>query len=130
MGESNTVVSAYTTIDMNFNINRKCWYSCLALSQPSPGFYVSALQFLKTLWEKEKLLVRAISPFTTLFSIRLKNFLPFSSNLKLSSAKSFSLKESKIGMWSKGLTLRHATKFRTRSRVVKDYINSLRSNWF
>ena len=49
--------------------------------------------FLKH-WEKEKLL--AISPFPTVFSTRLDNFLPFSSNLKLSSANSFSLEESKI----------------------------------
>ena len=33
----------------------------------------------------------AISPFPKVFSIRLENFLPFSSNFKLSSAKSFSL---------------------------------------
>ena len=29
----------------------------LTLSQTSPGFYVSAVRLLKTLWEKEKLLV-------------------------------------------------------------------------
>ena len=53
----------------------------LNLSQTYPGFYVSAVQvFRKTLWEKEKLLV--ISPFPTVFSIGLENFLPFSSNLK------------------------------------------------
>ena len=39
---------------------------------------------------------RAISPFPKVFSTRLDNFLPFSSNLKLSSAKSLSLEESKI----------------------------------
>ena len=38
----------------------------------------------------------AISPFPTVFSTRLDNFLPFSSNLTLSSANSFSLEESKI----------------------------------
>ena len=47
---------------------------------------------LKTLWEKE----RIISPFPTVFSIHLDNFLPFLSNLKLLSANSFSLEESKI----------------------------------
>ena len=36
-----------------------------------------------------------ISPFPTVFSTRLDTFLPFSSNLKLSSANSFSLEESK-----------------------------------
>ena len=34
--------------------------------------------------------------FPTLFSTHLENFLPFSSNLKLSSAESFRLEESKI----------------------------------
>ena len=34
--------------------------------------------------------------FSTVFSTCLDNFLPFSSNLKLSSANSFSLEESKI----------------------------------
>ena len=40
--------------------------------------------------------LRAISLFPTVFSTYLDNFLPFSSNLKLSSAKSFSLEMSKI----------------------------------
>ena len=34
--------------------------------------------------------------FPTVFSTRLDNFLPFSSNLKLSSANSLSLEDSKI----------------------------------
>ena len=46
--------------------------------------------------EKEKLLATSISPFTTVFSTHLDNFLPFSSNLKLLSANSFSLEEFKI----------------------------------
>ena len=37
-----------------------------------------------------------ISTFPTMSSTRLDNLLPFSSNLKLSSANSFSLEESKI----------------------------------
>ena len=39
---------------------------------------------------------RAISPFPTVFSTDLDNFLLFLSNLKLSSANSFNLEESKI----------------------------------
>ena len=50
---------------------------------------------LKTLWEKEKLLV-TVSPFPTVFSTQLDNFLPFSLNFKLLSANSLSLEESKI----------------------------------
>ena len=45
---------------------------------------------------KGEIAQRAISPFPTVFSTHLDNFLPFSSNLKLSSANSFSLEESKI----------------------------------
>ena len=39
------------------------------------------------------------APFPTVFSNHLDSFLPFSSNLKLSSAKSLSLEESKIVVW-------------------------------
>ena len=52
--------------------------------------------FLKTLWEKEKLLVTSNFSFSTVFSNHFDNFLPFNSNLNLSSANSFSLEESKI----------------------------------
>ena len=51
---------------------------------------------LKTLWEKEKLLVTSNFSFSDSVFYPLDNFLPFSSNLKLSSANSFSLEESKI----------------------------------
>ena len=47
---------------------------------------------------------RAISPFPTVFSILLENFLPFSSMLKLSSANSLSLEESTICGLGKGLS--------------------------
>ena len=43
----------------------------LTLSQTSPGFYVSVVEVLKTLWEKEKLLV------TSNFSFSLSVFYPF-----------------------------------------------------
>ena len=75
----------------------------LTISQTSPGFYVSAVQvFLKTLWEKEKLLVTSNFSFSHCVFDPLKNFLLFSSNLKLSSAKSFSLEESKMCRLGKG----------------------------
>ena len=44
--------------------------------------------------------------FPTVFSTRLANFLLFSSDLKLSSANSFSLEESKICRLGKGLGTR------------------------
>ena len=43
--------------------------------------------------------------FPTMFSTRSKNFLPFPSNFKLSSAKSFRLEESKLCPFGKGLSL-------------------------
>ena len=63
---------------------------------------VCSTSLLKTLREKEKLLKRAIFPFPTVFSTRLDNFMPFSSNFKLSSANSFSLEVSKICRLEKG----------------------------
>ena len=39
---------------------------------------------------------KAISPFPTVFSTPLENFLPFSSNSELLSANSFSLEETRI----------------------------------
>ena len=61
---------------------RKCWLPAfspspmvflkgLSLSQTSPGFYVSAVQDLKTLWEKEKSLV------SSNFSFSHSAFYPF-----------------------------------------------------
>ena len=44
-----------------------------------------------------------ISSFSTVFSTLSDNFAPFSSNLKLSSVNSFSLEESEILLFGKGL---------------------------
>ena len=81
----------------------QCFLPVLTLYGPSPGFYVSALQvFQKHCGKRRNCLLQAISPFPTLFSTLLENFLPYSSNLK-SSAKSFCLEESKICHLGKGL---------------------------
>ena len=75
----------------------------LTLSQISPSFYAFAVQVLwKHCGKRRNCLLRAISPFPTVFSTNLKNFLSFSSNLKLSSADSFSLEWSKICRLGKG----------------------------
>ena len=50
---------------------------------------------LKTMG-KEKLLVPRISPFPKVLSILSENFLTYESNLKLTSANSFSINECKI----------------------------------
>ena len=51
---------------------------------------------LKTLWEKEKLLVMSNFSFTHNVFTPFDNFLPFLLNLKMSSTNSFSLEESEI----------------------------------
>ena len=78
------------------NLSMLFWSSFYPFPNKPWFLRVCGTNLLKTLREKEKLLVRAISPFHTLFSTVLENFLPFSSNLKLSSANSISLEESKI----------------------------------
>ena len=63
---------------------------------------VCSTSLLKTLWEKGKLLVKEQFLLFPVFSTRFWNFLPLSSNLKLSSSNSFSLEESKICCLGKG----------------------------
>ena len=58
------------------------WLITSTLSHSSPGFYMSEVQVC---------LKQAISLFSMVFSTSLENFLPFSSNSKLSSANSFNL---------------------------------------
>ena len=68
-----------------------------------PGFYTSAVKVFRKHSEKRRnCSLRAISPFPTVFSTFLENFLPFSSNLKFLSVNSFSLEESKIHCLGKG----------------------------
>ena len=79
------------------SLSSKSFTHSLTRYQTSPGFYVSAVYVFWKHSEKRRNCSKwAISPFPTGFSTRLESFLPFSSNLKLSSANSFSLEESKI----------------------------------
>ena len=65
------------------------WQKNINLFPNKPWFLrVCNATLLKTLWEEEKFACNA--------STYLENFLPFSSNVKLPSANSFSLEESKI----------------------------------
>ena len=65
----------------------------LTLPQRSPGFYVFVVEiFWKHIGKRRNCSLRAISPCPYVFSFHLE---PFSSSLKLSSAKSFSLEASK-----------------------------------
>ena len=69
-----------------------------------PWFYMSAVQlFWKHCGKRWNCLQRLISPFPTVFSILTENFPSFSSNLKLSSANSFSLEVSNSS-FGKGLS--------------------------
>ena len=81
--------------DSIVNGKNKC---TLTLYQTSPCFNVLAVQvFLKTPWEKEKLLVTSNFSFShSVFLSILRSFCHFSLNLKLSSANSFRLDESNI----------------------------------
>ena len=62
----------------------------------SPCFYVSVVQLLKILLEKEKLLVTSNFSFSNSVFYPFRKISSFTSNLKLSSANSISLEESKI----------------------------------
>ena len=94
---------------------RKCWspaffsfshtmfkrpfsHHCFNSFPNKPWFLcVCGISLLKTLWEKEKLLVTSNFSFSHIVFYPFKNFLPFSSNFKLLSADSFNLVESKKG---------------------------------
>ena len=66
-------------------------------------FYVSAVNvFWKYYGKRRNCSWRTISPFPIAFSTHLKNFLPFSSHLKLSSANSLNVEKSKIRCLGKG----------------------------
>ena len=72
------------------------------------------------------MLLRAMSPFLTQFSILKENFLPFSSNFKLLSANSFSLEESKFCHSLKGSVLeRQPDGGKDRKTKVKQYAPDL-----
>ena len=62
---------------------------------------------LKTLWEKEKLLVQAISPFPTMFSTRSKTGIIIFVTFNLLSANAFNLVWSKILLCGNGLSHYH-----------------------
>ena len=62
---------------------------------------VCKTKHFKPMWEEEKLLITSNSPHPTVFSTLWENFLPFSSNLELRSANSFSLEKFKIVVWER-----------------------------
>ena len=74
---------------------------------------ISERSLLKTLWEKEKLLVQAISPFPTMFSTISKTEIIIFLTFSLSSANAFNL------VWSKILCCREC-----RARSACTYVQS------
>ena len=86
----------------NFILERVSQFYILFDPFPNKPWFlrVRSKNLLQTLWEMENWLLTSLFP--TVFSTRLDNFLPFSSNLKLSSANSFSLDECKICLLGKG----------------------------
>ena len=111
------LICSYTSLQISFKTMRYhtgkssfdidlMWihfFNSLTLSQTSPGFYVFVVQVCwKHCGKRRNCSLRAISPFHTVFSTYLENFLTFSLNLKLSSANSFSLEELNLS-FGKGL---------------------------
>ena len=84
----------------------------------------------KTLWEKEKLLVTSNFSFYYIVFSRLENFLPFISNLKMSSANPFSLGESKFCFGERvNISTRHQFQFaRIRGKTRECLVNVLDGN--
>ena len=64
-----------------------------------------------------------IAPFPTVFSNHLENFLPFSSHMKLSSANSLNLEESKICRLRKGYNVAFGEKEFTFSQTTSILIS-------
>ena len=71
---------------------------------PKQALVFTCLQYksFENTGKRRKCMLQAISPFPTVFSTHLENIPPVSSNLKLSSANSFSLEESEICRLGKG----------------------------
>ena len=85
--------------------------------------HLCSTSLLKTLWEKEKLLVTSNFSFShSVFCPFWRTFPPFSSNLKLSSGNSFSLEESEICRLGKGYSS-------TNPAWKTDFQNIFRRRW-
>ena len=86
-----TILTCYQTIPTFNDLENDLLLTYLFPKQ-ALVFYVSAAQvFWKHCGKRRNCSELAISPFPTMFSIHLENFLPFSSISKLSSANSFNL---------------------------------------
>ena len=74
----------------------------LTFTHTNPNFYVSSVHVLENTVGKREIARKEQ------FLLRSQNFLPFSLNLKLSSAKSLILEEAKICSFGKGLNIENS----------------------
>ena len=122
MGKGGICSYLFSTPSENFS-------TFLTLSQTSPGFTCLQYKSLENAVGKgENARNKQFLLFPTMFSTRLENFLPFSSNLKLSSANSFSLEEFKICRMGKGLerlVSTHPNKDQTARSVKSNFGSTL-----
>ena len=82
--------------ELTLNHGSYIYDPCLNLHQ-----YLGHVQYEQN-HNRRNCLLQAISPFPSVFSTHLDTFLPFSSNLKLSSANSLNFEQSKICRLGKG----------------------------
>ena len=91
---SSFVVFSYRGMKLDFDLNP---------FPNKPSFLCDySTSLLKLLWEKETLLLSSNVSFSHSVFYLFEDLLPFSSDLKLSSASSFTLEESKICRLGKG----------------------------
>ena len=74
----------------------------LTLSQTSPGFYVSAVQFLKTLQEKEKLLITSNFSFPHSVFYLFEELSAIFITFKFVVCKLFQFRRVQNFLWEKG----------------------------
>ena len=87
----------------------------------TPFWRVWERSLLKTLWEKEKLLVQAITPFPSMFSTLSKTEIIIFLTFNLSSANAFNLVWSKI--LSCGNGLKNKCRFTNTKTISSDFSN-------
>ena len=90
-------------IDTQGNLHGEKMYQATINPFPNKPLFlgVRSTRLSKTLWEKEKLLTMSNFFFSHSVLYPVENFMPFSSNLKMSSANSFSFEESKYVVWER-----------------------------
>ena len=122
-----------TACSLKFESYLHCLHMNLNPFPNKPYFFVSWVQvFWKHFWKKEKLLIMSSFSFSHSVFLQFREFSAFSSNLKLSSANSLSLDESKICRLGKGYKVMKNA-FRTLKicqRSSWEYFTEIRAVWW